>query len=307
MAKKSTGIAREVDKLGRVKVPGVPTIRLFPPEFRLYKIPLPSRVSINKAGELALEEEQSTGKIDLYNPNIVDTSLWDGFMEGIPYECYEVNGKPMEFYAVFTKAIVKQSNDKDYCLDGFYSEQGNNLAMLSESAKFMWYTSRWIKYLKRPGAVCDPYCEPVYTNAVYTMEQWERNGGFKGRAEGQEISYGVYNRFLQENQPTRSLPCRLPQNRDGAVNLEFEEGFMTTEPCAYAEVEGEQRLFYLMFSKRKDQYRGYFCKFEGVYSAQGDNIFDISLEKQNWISTEHILWRNHITPPPYSDWDYEIF
>ncbi|MBS6474525.1 MAG: hypothetical protein KH354_00840 [Clostridiales bacterium] len=303
MAKKSTGIVREVDKWGRTKVPGVPTIRLFPPEFRSYKIPLPSRVSINKAGELALEEEQRTGKVDLYNPNIVDTSLWDGFMEGIPYECDEVDGKPMEFFAVFTKAIVKESNCKDYCLDGFYSRQGNNKSMLPET-KLVWLTNRWMKYLKR--SVDYPNYEPVYTNAVYTMEQWERNGGFKGRAEGQEISYEVYKRFLQENQPTRSLPCRLPQNRDGAVNLEFEEGFMITEPCAYAEVEGEQRPFYLMFSKRKDQYRGYFCKFEGVYSAQGDNIFDISLEKQNWISTEHILWRDHITPPPYSDWDYEI-
>lgn len=291
--------------MGMVEVPGRPTIWLFPPEFRLYKIPLPSRVSINKAGELALEEEQRTGKIDLYNPNIVDTSLWDGFMEGIPYECDKVDGNPMEFFAVFTKAIVKQSNSKEYCLDGFYSKQGNNHIALPESAKCMWYTNRWMKYLKQPP-VSDPYCDFVYTNAVYTMEQWEHNGGFKGRAEGQEISYEVYHRFWQENQPTRPLSCRLLQNRAEAGNLEFEEGFMTTEPCAYAEVNGEQRPFYLVFSKRKDQYRGCFCRFEGVYSAQGDNIFDVSLEQQNWISTEHIMWRDYITPPPYSDCDYEI-
>lgn len=81
---------------------------------------------------------------------------------------------------------------------------------------------------------------------------------------------------------------------------------MTTEPCAYAEVNGEQRPFYLMFSKRKDKYRGYFCRFEGVYSVQGDNIFRIPSDKHTWVSTEHILWRKYIAPLPFNKSDGKI-
>lgn len=145
MAKKSTGIAREIDELGRVKVPvTMGRLRDFSSSPQA-TIPLPSRVSINKAGELALEEEQRTGRVDLYNPNIVDTSLWDGFMEDIPYACVRINGKPMEFFAIFTKAR-RRSNDEAYCLDGFYSKQGNNFQMIPESAENMWVTDRWWKY-----------------------------------------------------------------------------------------------------------------------------------------------------------------
>ena len=497
MAKKSTGIVRKIDKLGRVDISEGRTmgrLDLSAPcqsYIELWFLHFPYRIPINKTGELALEEEERTGKA-LSNPNILNTLSWgviDKSVKKRPSDsaCARavVNGELRNFYLFFSHAVVKIRGkyEIEECVEGVYSEQGNDFHLIPEENRIS-ITKEYLHYLPDIPSV-----------GVFTMEQWEHNGGFKGRAEGQEISYEVYNRFLQENQTqplpsrmqmtvdelrygralrvrakelhgdpdyyyhsyydkrmsiwdtsswegfmaaepcayanvngkkrdfymafskrkgetgafcyrfeglyskegydffllgqaaeeelvqervcvteeasckrycfdgslkidvsasgekisqeiseeeynrflsgysTQPLPRRLPKDRGGEVNLEVEEeygeygllrlfmekdqkafldissweGFMTTEPCAYAEVNGEQRPFYLMFTKRKDQYREYFCRFEGVYSAQGDNIFRIPADKQNWVSTEHILWRKYIKPLPFDKSDGKRF
>lgn len=210
MAKKSKGIVRKIDNLGRVVIPGIFNIS-DSDSLEIWVLPFPNRIPINCAGELALEEEQRTGKMDLYNPNIIDTSLW-GVDEKILLRrssndsdvCARavVNGELRNFYLFFSRAIVKIGGKYKIkeCVAGVYSEQGNDFHLIPEENRIS-ITKEYLHYLPDIPSV-----------GVFTMEQWEHNGGFKGRAEGQEISYEVYNRFLQENQ-TQPLP--KPYANDG--------------------------------------------------------------------------------------------
>lgn len=211
MAKKSKGIVRKIDNLGRVVIPGIFNIS-DSDSLEIWVLPFPNRIPINCAGELALEEEQRTGKMDLYNPNIIDTSLW-GVDEKILLRrssndsdvCARavVNGELRNFYLFFSRAIVKIGGKYKIkeCVAGVYSEQGNDFHLIPEENRIS-ITKEYLHYLPDIPSV-----------GVFTMEQWEHNGGFKGRAEGQEISYEVYNRFLQENQ-TQPLPSRMQMTVD---------------------------------------------------------------------------------------------
>ncbi|MBS6474526.1 MAG: hypothetical protein KH354_00845 [Clostridiales bacterium] len=268
---------------------------------------LPSRIPVNQAGELALEEEERTGKVDLCNPNIIDTSLWEGYMEGYSCACAEVNGEERHFFLTFTKEIGYTNSYAR--VEGIYSKQGNDFHLIPKE-KRIWVNEKYRRVLVKVPTV----------SAFYTMDQWERNGGFKGRINGQEVSYEVYNRFFEENQPMQPLPLCVLQNRSGEINSELVkeygaydllteerrrdflnvslwDGFMTTRPCVYAKINGERRPFYLAFLRRRDKYKGYYCRFEGVYSVQGDNIQLVPIEGSEitWVSTDNVcLGRQHV-------------
>ena len=318
MAKKSTRIIRKIANLGKeppllgeLRDSGVDNIEI-------WVLPFPNRIPINRAGELALEEEQRTDKMDLYNPNIIDTSLWEIDEKIILEEVTDdacaravVNGEVRNFYLFFSRAVVKIGDKYEIkkCVEGVYSEQGNDFHLLPEENRIS-VTKEYLHYLSA--------IPPV---GVFTMEQWELNGGFKGRAEGQEISYEVYNRFLQENQ-TQPLPSRMQMKaceigrkkpvlamakeiygdqdyyyhfyydkRMNILNTSTWEGFMAAEPCAYARVNGRRRDFYMTFSKRKGE-TGAFCyRFEGLYSKEGYDFFLLGQAAEEELVQERV----HIT------------
>ena len=257
MAKKSTGMVRNIIDLKEMR----------------YKIP--SRIPVDVKGELALEEEERTGKIDFQNPDIIDTSSDDslrwGYMEDEPCACAEVNGEEREFFAAFSrldrgeKFLGKPCISS--CITGLYSKQGNDFHMIPVE-KRIWVTERWFDYFS-----------PILPASMFfTMEEWLIGDGLKGRIESNEISYEVYDRFLQENQPVRSLPY--------ALSL---EGFMTVDPSAYAIVDDKIELFYMAFSKTKGESDDFRYKFEGVYSENGLNIMCISENNRAWLPENFLL------------------
>lgn len=247
----------------------------------------PKRIPINAEGELALEEEEKTGKIDLQNFNIMNVSLWGGGMKYIPCACAEVNGEPREFFMTFfsgSKSIFAQhleqylkyrknhiANPPIVCQGvgsrGVYSKQGNDFHMIPIE-KRIWVTERWF--------VCFP--DALHAGGFYTIEQCKQEGISKAKPAWREISDDVYNRFFQTHQPTQPLPhCILK-----AEDISAREGFMITQPSAYAEIDGEQQAFYLAFSKTENKSGEFRYRFEGVYSKTGVNVFSTPVNSRKW-------------------------
>lgn len=268
MAKKSTSIIRKLDNLKKIDE-----------NLGYYREPknydIPKRIPMNIKGEMALEEEERTGKIDFQNPDIIDTSSDDslrwGNMQSEPCACAEVNGEVREFFAAFSKL---DRGEKflgkpciSSCITGLYSKQGNDFHMIPVE-KRIWVTERWFNYFS-----------PIFSAGMFfIMEKWLGSDALKGRIEPNEISYEVYNRFLQENQPVRPLPC--------ALSL---EGFMAVDPCAYAIVDDKIEVFFMAFSKTKGEAEDFRYKFEGVYSENGLNIMCIPENNRAWLPTDFLL------------------
>lgn len=261
---------------------------------------LPKRIPINIEGELALEKEERTGKIDLQNFNIMNVSFWrDGMtcIEYTPCACAEVNGESREFFMTFfsDRKSIEELYDKpnsdfaqhlkqylkyreNYIAEpaivcrnagsrGVYSKQGNDFHMIPIE-KRIWVTEQWFGY----------FSDALHAGGFYIIEQCKQEGISKAKPAWREISDDVYNRFFQTHQPTQPLPhCILK-----AEDISASEGFMITQPSAYAEIDGEQQAFYLAFSKTENKSGEIRYRFEGVYSKTGVNVFSTPANSRKW-------------------------